>query len=219
MKPWPPELPPLPVATPDDRPVALLLRHAERPSIAPGELGTDLPLTDRGRRHAEVLGAVLGSRLLSIATSPVRRCRETAEALQRGSGLGSAITIDRLLGDPGVYVLDPELAWEHWQRLGHEAVIKHLASTDRPLPGLAPPDEAARQLAWHMARSLIGSPPGLHVFVTHDAVLYPTAARLLPAIAPDWPNFLESAVLYGPATALAFAYRRGLRAPLGARRL
>lgn len=216
MTPWPAELPPLPAGTPTDRPVALLLRHAERPAITPGEHGTDLALTAHGRRTAELLGATLGPRILSLSTSPVRRCRQTAEAIRSGANLNLDITPDHLLGDPGVFVSDPDLAWTHWQTLGHEAVVKHLAHADQPLPGLASPDKAAHQLAQHMARSLAGSPPGLHVFVTHDAILYPTIARLLPAPDPQWPKFLESAALDRPITGLAFAYRRDRRSPVHA---
>lgn len=209
MKPWPPELPPLPVATPDDRPVALLMRHAERPSIAPGEHGTDLSLTASGRLRAELLGATLGARILSISTSPVRRCRETAEALRRGANIKVRIVDDHLLGDPGVFVLDPELAWTHWKTLGHEAVVEHIAYEAPPLPGLAPARTAALKLVRHMYRTLHNSPAGLRIFVTHDAVLLPMAARLLPSLhAPHaWPNFLETASLWDDNNILAFAYR------------
>lgn len=239
MKPWPSELPPLPAATPIDRPVALLLRHAERPPLAPGEHGTDLALTAHGRRCAELLGATLGPRILSISTSPVRRCRETADAIRRSANLDLDIIADPLLGDPGIFVVDPALAWHHWQTLGHQAVLEYLAHAEQPLPGLAPAGHAARQLIAHMARSL-DAPPGLHIFVTHDAILYPTVARLLPsrpelhrspaplavtptrqhppqpgqAQAPSYPDFLESAALFGPPAAPTLAYRQALTPPI-----
>ena len=208
MKPWPPDLPPLPEGTPGDRPVALLLRHAERPPIAPGEHGTDLALTAHGRRSAERLGATLRPRILSLSTSPVRRCRETAEAMRRGAGLDIDIVDDRLLGDPGVFVTDPELAWTHWQTMGHEAVVEHIARAGHPLPGLAPPVHAAHQLARHLVRALQDSPVGLHIFVTHDAVLYPTISRLLAGTygQPGWPMYLEAAALWGVPPESTIAY-------------
>jgi len=209
MTTWPPELPPLPVRTPTDRPVALLLRHAERPAITPGEHGTDLALTDHGRRTAELLGATLGPRILSLSTSPVRRCRETAEAIRRGAKLNLDITPDRLLGDPGVFVSDPDLAWTHWQTLGHEAVVEHLAHADQPLPGLAHAADAAHQLAQHLLHALHTSPPGLHglhIFVTHDAILYPTVSRIMHATYHPWPVFLEAAALWQEAgSAIAYS--------------
>lgn len=207
MKPWPSELPPLPAATPIDRPVALLLRHAERPPLAPGEHGTDLALTAHGRRCAELLGATLGPRLLSISTSPVRRCRETAEALRRGANIEVDIVDDHLLGDPGVFVLDPELAWTHWQTIGHEAVVEHMAYEDPPLPGLAPAHSAALKLVQHMHLALRDSPAGLHVFVTHDAILYPTTTRLLPDTGHGWPEFLEASALWNDEPGITLAHR------------
>lgn len=209
MKPWPPELPPLPAATPDDRPVALLLRHAERPSIAPGEHGTDLSLTGSGRLSAELLGATLGGRILSISTSPVRRCHETAEALRRGANIEVDIVEDHLLGDPGVFVLDPELAWTHWKTIGHEAVIEHIAHADPPLPGLAPAHLAALRLARHMNLTLQKSPAGLHIFVTHDAILFPLVARLLtsPNGSHQWPKYLESATVWIDTSIPVLAYQ------------
>ena len=208
MKPWPADLPKLPPGTPSDRPVALLMRHAERPPIAAAEHGTNLALTDHGRRTAEALGAALGSRIQRISTSPIRRCRETAEALRRGTNVDIEIIDDRLLGDPGIFVTDPELAWTHWQTLGHDAVLEHLAWSDQPLPGLAPPAHAARQLACHLARTHDAAHPGLHIFLTHDAILYPTLARMLPSShdRPGLPAFLEAAAIWNDANPV-FAYR------------
>lgn len=210
MKPWPSELPPLPAATPLDRPVALLLRHAERPPLAPGEHGTDLALTARGLRCAELLGTTLGPRILSISTSPVRRCRDTAEALRRGANIEVDIVDDHLLGDPGVFVLDPELAWTHWQTIGHEAVVEHMAYEDPPLPGLAPAHSAALKLVQHMRLALSDSHAGLHVFVTHDAVLFPLVARVLPSPRHRhaWPAFLEAAALWNGNDTPIVSYRR-----------
>ncbi len=209
MKLWPADLPRLPRGTPNDRPVALLMRHAERPPIAAGEHGADLALTAPGRRSAEALGAALGPRLQRLSTSPIRRCRETAEALRRGANVYIEIVDDRLLGDPGVFVRDPDLAWTHWQTMGNNAVIEHLAWSDRPLPGLAPPAEAAHQLAQHMALALHGALPGLHLFLTHDAILYPTFSRMLPSARGrhGWPAFLEAAAVWHATDHSIFAYR------------
>ena len=199
MTAWPITVPPLPSATPNDRPVALLLRHGERPPITAGSHGADLALTEAGRHTAEALGAVLGRRILGLRCSPVRRCRETAEALRRGADRYLDIVDDRLLGDPGVFVDDAALAWTHWVSLGHEAVVEHLARTEgHPLPGLTSPARASRRLWVHLAGTLDGSVPGLQIFITHDAVLYPALVRglCLPRDRETWPNFLEAAALW-----------------------
>lgn len=209
MNNWPAGVPPLPAAIPDDRPVALLMRHGERPPIAAGEPGTDLALTARGREHAGALGRALGSRLRRLHTSPVRRCQETAEALRAGAGATTPIVADRLLGDPGVFVLDPERAWENWRTLGNQGVIEHLAWGTAALSGLADPSCAALELASHLLDSVRDGEVGLHVFVTHDALLLPTLTRLVAAVTDRswWPGCLESAAFWNTSALPRLAYR------------
>lgn len=209
MTEWPSALPALPAALPHDRPVALLLRHGERPAIPAGETGADLPLTPRGRAQAEALGRALRSDLRGLHTSPVRRCRETAAAIRTGAGAPIPIVPDRTLGDPGIFVSDPERAWVHWRTLGHEQVLEHLAWHPSALPGFADPILAARALAAHLLAILDACPPGLHIFVTHDAILLPALARLSSAVSDStwWPHFLEAAAFWRGAGAPELAYR------------
>ena len=105
---------------PVDLPVVLLLRHSVRDEIPPGETGNEVPITDVGKDIALKLGQKLGARLKSLHSSPLPRCVQTAEALRLGSGVDARIAESRLLGDPGVYVLDGHLAWSNWETLGHE---------------------------------------------------------------------------------------------------
>lgn len=70
----------------------LLIRHAEAEGIAAGEAlepkDIDLPLTPRGRAQAAALSARLKQRnVAAIYASPLRRTRETAEALAQATGL------------------------------------------------------------------------------------------------------------------------------------
>ncbi|MEU6084991.1 bifunctional RNase H/acid phosphatase [Streptomyces sp. NPDC047108] len=71
----------------------VLLRHGET-ALTPekrfsGSGGTDPELTDAGRRQAEHAAAVLAARgtIEAVVTSPLRRCRETAEVVARKLGL------------------------------------------------------------------------------------------------------------------------------------
>jgi hypothetical protein len=104
------------------------------------------------------------------------------------------VTQDRLLGDPGVFVLDGPRAWGNWQRLGHEGVMANLVSGAEALPGMANPDFAARFLVHH-ALTQAGHTAGIHLFVSHDSVIAATVARLLgrPQGSADWPWYLEGA--------------------------
>lgn len=193
---------------PGDQPVVLLLRHSVRNALPPDDTAYALPITEEGKGLAVQLGQRLGKRLKTLHTSPLVRCVQTAEALRVGAGLDTPIVHDRLLGDPGVYVIDGRRAWVNWQTLGHEGVMEHLVSQSEALPGMARPDEAARFLVQHML-AVAGNLPGIHVFVTHDSLITATAARLLGQKygVEDWPWFLEGAFFWRTKEGLRVAYR------------
>lgn len=151
---------------PAERPVALLLRHSVRDPIPDGESGHELPLTDRGVELAKQLGQKVQGRLASLHTSPVPRCVETAECLRDGAGLNCEIHPDRLLGDPGVFVEDSELAWKTFQELDYWDIVAGLIDGD-DLPGMRHGPSALERLTEHMIEQA-GPDSGLHVFVTHD---------------------------------------------------
>ena len=193
---------------PKDAPIALLLRHAEREPLPPGEVGDAVPITEEGERAAHALGRLLRRRMRSLRTSPVPRCVQTAEALVAGSGRTLTIQPDRLLGAPGVYVIDGDKAWSTWLELGQDAVVAHLETGEGQLPGLADPEPAAHLLVQHMLATGDGE-PGIHVFVTHDIIIGATVARMTDrAQAPDhWPRFLEGALFWRDEERVALVYR------------
>jgi broad specificity phosphatase PhoE len=193
---------------PSDRPVVLLMRHSVRDALPPGDVGYALPITEVGQRLAIQLGEILGERLKTLHTSPLVRCVQTAEGLRDGSSVDLKITHDQLLGDPGVYVVDGERAWKHWQERGHEGVMEDLVAGRSALSGMAHPLYAARFLVHHML-SVASGVPGLHIFVTHDSLVTATAAQLIGVkLGPDsWPWCLESAFFWVDDDGVAAAYR------------
>lgn len=195
------------VLLPADRAVALLIRHAERPSIPAGELGNELGLTVAGRATAMQLGAKLGSRLRSVATSPVRRCCETAEQLVKGAAVSVDIQDDPLLGAPGVFVADAEIAWPNWERLGVRGVIEHVATSDELLQGMHDPADAAQRLARaFLDRIDHGESHGVHVLVTHDSVLAPFVSRMLGLRSVLWPAWLQGAAVWRDSSRMHLEY-------------
>ena len=195
-------------ATPPDQPVAVLLRHSVRGPLPTGDAGKAVPITPIGATLGRELGAFVGSRLRSLHASPLLRCIQTAEAIRAGAGADVPIVRDRLLGDPGVYVVDDRRARTNWEVLGHEAVMRSLVTGSDILPGMADPDPAARYLIRHML-TVAGQRPGLHFFVTHDSVVTATAARLLgEKLGKDyWPWYLEGAFFWQEDRHFLTAYR------------
>ena len=193
---------------PEGEPVAVLLRHSVRGPLPPGKAGYRLPITEEGSALARELGVLIGSRLKTLHASPLVRCMQTVEAIGAGAEVEVSAVRDRLLGDPSVYVIDGELAWSNWREQGHESVMRHLVSQDRPLPGMAHPGPAARFLVRHMLACAEGR-PGLHLFVTHDLVVTATAARLLGQSfgADSWPWYLEGVFFWKQGGRLVTAYQ------------
>lgn len=202
---------------PRDRPVAMLVRHSVRNHLEEGDAGYEMPLTPEGHVLATELGAVLGRRLRSAHASPLVRTVQTAERLLEGAGLDQTVTLDKHLGDPGVFMLDRR-AGPYWRELGHENMMTRLVENQAPLPGCAAADPAARFLVHHMLAAGQGE-PGIHAFSTHDSVVTATVARMLqdPLGRSAWPWYLEAAFFWEQDGAIQVAYRdhRGSRpAPL-----
>jgi len=176
--------------------VAVLIRHADRDALPKDDVGYALPITRVGMQRAHGFGRNLGSRLMSLHTSPLARCIQTSEAIKAGALVDVPLVLDTMLGDPGVYVLDGQTAWPTWQEMGSNGVVEHLVTSDNLLPGMAEPNAAANRLIRHM-KSIATAIPGVHVFVTHDAIIATTVAKILNTSSKHlWPCFLEGATFW-----------------------
>ena len=175
---------------PTDSPVVLLLRHAHRHDIPNGEVGTHVGLTPEGEHRATWLGQWLGARIVAVRSSPVGRCVRTAECLLKGAGLNLGIVHDPLLGDPGCFSEQGDVAWQSFLTLGTEGVYLAQLQNSQPLEGFRPTHIGVDLLLSAVPDEM--APPGIHVWVTHDAIL----GILLAACAKrttltPWPGFLE----------------------------
>ncbi|MCB2156555.1 histidine phosphatase family protein [bacterium] len=192
-------------------PVAVLLRHAERGPILQGEVGMEVLLTDAGFREAQELGRQIGQRIVGIDSSPVERCMQTSRAMLEGASGSVAISQSSLLGDPGVFVVDGEKAFENWVRFGNDGVMKRICTQDEPLPGMADPQKAAARLLDHISATIHGK-AGVHLFVTHDVILAGFVGRLL-GVNPEqdaFPRYLEGAVTWQVGDEVQIRYRDSL---------
>ncbi len=203
----------LPALLPDDRPVALLLRHAERPAILDQSMGTLVPLTEQGLRDARALGAHLGARIVHARTSAIHRCVQTVTAILEGAGSALAPVEDPAIGVPSTFIRAGREAEQTIRGLGFARFMMHLVEGDEALPGLAHPAEGARLMREHALASLSAS-PGLHLFVTHDAMIGALVARSWREGLDDgsWPGFLEGAALWRDGGRTMLSYRRRCKA-------
>jgi broad specificity phosphatase PhoE len=180
---------------PRDRPVVVLIRHAERGPIPPGEVGNDIRLAATGRAMAARLGGIVGPRVASVWSSPVPRCMETADALLLGAGRSLPVVSSTLLGAPGALVAAEEPAWGSFQAHAYHELMDRLLTDDQPPPGFHPVADAVDRLA----RSLVGgaAAPGLHLAVSHDSIVGITMGRLVGFRSSlPWVDYLEAGLLW-----------------------
>ena len=190
--------------------VSLVLRHAEREDIPPGEFGVDVPLTAYGIASAERLGSALsGVRTEGkIVSSPVPRCESTAKAILRGSGWPEEVIKDWRLGAPGPFVVDEKSSGSLFLRLGILEIVKHQLSHMEPPVGMRATSEGV-SLLLGMTTEGLRSGGRLNIYVTHDAILAVLVAYLyqLPIDDVGWPGYLEGLLLWRCRDRLRFVWR------------
>ncbi len=207
-------------AVPEGVDVSLVIRHAEREDIPAGTFGHEVNLTAQGTRAAEELGAALsGDRALTLLSSPVPRCTQTAQAMLRGAGSSSEIHTDRRLGSPGAFIVDPEIAGPLFLELPILKVARLQLQDDTPLPGMRPTKEGAAILLDLVTKNL-GGTGRLDVFVTHGVILAVLVGSILGVTIEEagWPDFLEGLLLWcldGSFHASWRETRQGFCHPLG----
>jgi broad specificity phosphatase PhoE len=123
--------------SPRPRSVTLfLVRHGETDYHAENRYAgrTDLALTDRGQSQAVELGEWAGSAQLSaVASSPLRRARETAEPAARKAGLN--VLVDERLAELDFGDADGLTAAEMRDRFGPARAAFEADPYANPLPG------------------------------------------------------------------------------------
>jgi hypothetical protein len=176
-------------AVPRDRAIRLVMRHSVRfPIVNPADTYR-VTLTEEGVRLAEELGGLLGERFRPgrLRSSPVGRCRATAEAIARGAGWPVNVRADRRLSHPFI-----EPAWNLVENGGLNGMLpERLRITLEWVMGLPEPLHQA-------TLPLFPDLPALDVLATHDTIVAVVAASLLhaPVLGPDWPGYLEGVLLW-----------------------
>jgi hypothetical protein len=113
-----------------------------------------------------------------------------------------------MLGAPGAFVQNADLAWSTWLGWGPKAVLEALMGGSVTPPGFADPARAARRLAGHIIALLARHRRGIHAFVTHDILLGTLVARLVGRrlYEATWPRFLDGAWLWRDADRIVVTY-------------
>jgi len=189
--------------------VAIILRHAEREEIPAGTFGEEVPLNTRGVTTAEKLGSVLARRgPVSISSSPVWRCVQTAGAILRGGSQTKGTTLDWRLGAPGPFVVNAEASGELFLQVGILDIVRRQLTGTAPPPGMRDTAEGIELLLGLIANDL-GQLGRLGIHVTHDSILAVLVAWLygVPIEATIWPDYLDGLLLWQSEERLNLSWR------------
>ncbi len=178
-------------------PRALLLRHADRHPMPDGD-GDDLKLTADGEARACLLDRRLGDGPRWGLTSPLLRCRRTADLANFPADASP------LLGAPGPFVVDRARGAQVFQTHGTQAVVRaHLRGETWGC--MRSPADGARLVLAELRRGLVDR-PGTGLAVSHDAIVMPIVAVLTgEPFTDEWLAPLDGLVVTPGA-----AYWRGL---------
>jgi hypothetical protein len=165
------------------------MRHSVRfPITNPADTYV-VGLTEEGVRLAEELGARLGKTFLPgrLRSSPIGRCRATAEAIARGAGWTAKVRADRRLSHPFI-----EPAWNLVEGNRLDGILPE------PVPQVLSWVIGAREIARQAYLPLLEDRPQLDVLVTHDTIVGAVVNCLLrePVLGPHWPGYLEGVLFW-----------------------
>ena len=197
------------VMVPEGADASLFIRHAEREDIPAGTFGHNVNLTAEGTQSAEHLGAGLSeNRALTVVSSPVPRCVQTALAMLRGAGSAAQVATDRRLGNPGAFIVDSEAAGPLFLELPIPEIARRQLQDAIPLPGMRPTPEGV-EILQELATNPLGDNGRLHVFVTHDIILSVFVASIIDSSLEEtgWPDFLEGLLLWRHSGRLQFSWK------------
>lgn len=208
---------------PDDEPAAVIMRHAERPDITPGESGNDLPLTEQGKQDALDMGKLMEGRIAGLLHSPIPRCMETADYMKQGGNArvslkkceelkcGAYTRDSDEARETFDYVFDPDIDIpEDEKNKRYDAFIKKMATAGNEIPykGFEPPLLAAGELV----RVICPNVEGLQIGITHDWLVNVTASyasgkRVKRVEHPGYAGFLDALFVWQTDKCYMFYYK------------
>ena len=177
----------------------LLIRHAKREKITAIESQNSIPLTENGIHDSEIFGdslKILNHNILSLKSSPVDRCVKTLESIAMAANLNATIKLSTNLGDPGPFVYDGVLAREAFT----ERTLIELANmqiSGNQFPGIRHISDGCGLLLDEIASDL-GTDVGVHVYVTHDAIICPLVGYLTGMLfdVNNWIGYLDGTIFF-----------------------
>ena len=171
--------------------VWFIIRHGENEEPPENEPFLDVGLTVKGNRDARAFGESLREKFPGIIegvySSPLKRCIETSISVLEGVKGRVDIEKSTVLGDPGAFIADENVAGDSFRKLFPRNIVK-LQVDGTSIPGFRTVEEGSSILLKYV---FVQKPrEGLHLFVTHDVLIAALIGCLIGGI-PDIPNWIR----------------------------
>lgn len=191
---------------PKDKPIAVLMRHAEREEIPANEFGNDVVLTESGREACVALAKKIPYAIRNLYSSPVKRCLQTAELFLPFSK-AVVVVQSSLLGDPGIFIKNFEQVHQHFMRHTPAYIVRQLLNDQANPPGFC---DSTELTVYQLINFLLTSSTqqGFSLFVTHDSILMVVLGILFTDIELNmlWPDYLNMLFVWREGNNLCLSY-------------
>jgi broad specificity phosphatase PhoE len=145
----------------------VVLRHAHRHLSSATTFGNEQPLSRKGVKEAFFLGKQIADiSWKEIHTSPLIRCVQTSEKLMEGTGRSIPMIRTNLLGDPGIFIDDPQKAGAHFLKRPWIEIAQEIAAKKK-LPGIRSLKEGSQLFIDYTLKM----PQFPSLMVSHDIII------------------------------------------------
>lgn len=175
--------------------ISLLIRHADRDEIPKGSFGNEVLLNEKGKQNAEIFGRNLSeTKINKIFTSPVERCIQTAQYIEKGYGKNLEIIESIALGNPGIPIYDDKLTGDYFMQYGGFTMYEHFIQ-GKTIPGVLTIEEIQTTFTRFLSDNTTEN--GLTIFISHDMTIamYHYAINKTKYTKDNWIDFLSGITL------------------------
>lgn len=179
----------------DKAKLSLLIRHGNRDKIPKGTFGNEVMLNEEGIYNSRKFGESLAELPINkILTSPIGRCVQTAEYIQKGYGQSIEIIETKALGAPGLHISDEDIAGEFFIKYGSNGLYQKAIQGDE-IPGIPKAEDLHQSISNFLIKQ--SNENGITIFVTHDMLiaLYHYSINRTVYTKENWVNFLSGLIL------------------------
>lgn len=159
---------------PGETPFICMIRHAEKQTIKSDPFVNSAQLTKMGKKEAYRFGQKFlkdHNEIDMIRTSPLPRCVETSLEISKAFENEVKIEKSNLLGNPGVYIENLELAGKYFLEMNVKEVVQNLIDGIK-MDGFRDINSGNNMLVEQMKMDLSTADISI-IYVTHDVVLVP----------------------------------------------